>query len=155
MKTLDIVDAVNARLVEKWPERTVYLDVCPIDFDRPSFWIQVTQDERTDASRYAERHRVRITLTLFDETDEHYETSWQRLAGDADTCLGLFGGVLSVGKRRLKAKIKSLPREPDRAVIYMDFDFMTQREEDDAARETADTLRASVYLNGKKILQKE
>ena len=62
MKTIDIVDAINARLTEKWPARTVYLDVCPVDFDRPSFWLQVTKDDRSDASRYTDRLAVQIAL---------------------------------------------------------------------------------------------
>ena len=35
MKVLDILDAVNARLVEKWPDRTVYVDVCPLTLPGP------------------------------------------------------------------------------------------------------------------------
>ena len=39
MDLLDLVNAINTRLVEKWPDRTVYIDVCPVDFARPSFWL--------------------------------------------------------------------------------------------------------------------
>lgn len=38
MNSTEILDAVNARLLEKWPERTVYINVCPEDYERPSFW---------------------------------------------------------------------------------------------------------------------
>ena len=37
----DVVEAVNERLVLRWPDRTVYLDVCPVDFQRPGFWLQI------------------------------------------------------------------------------------------------------------------
>ena len=46
MNSTEILDAVNARLLEKWPERTVYINVCPEDYDRPSFWLEVTRDQR-------------------------------------------------------------------------------------------------------------
>ena len=140
MKTMDIVDAINARLTEKWPARTVYLDVCPVDFDRPSFWLQVTKDDRSDASRYTDRRTVQIALTAYDEKDEHYESSWQRLSG-----------VLKVGDRRFKPTLKSLPREPDRAVILIDFSFMTPKSADGQTGETAKTLCTSLTVNGKKI----
>ena len=39
MNSTEILDAVNARLLEKWPERTVYINVCPEDYERPSFWL--------------------------------------------------------------------------------------------------------------------
>ncbi len=151
MKTLDIVGAVNDLLNQKWPARTVYLDVCPVDFERPSFWLQVTRDERRAASRYAELRAVQITLTLFDSVDEHYEASWARLTGDADECMGLLGGVLGVGERRLKPTLKALPREADRVSILLDFNFMTPRAGDGGTEEKADTLVASLTVNGKKI----
>ena len=112
MKTMDIVDAINARLTEKWPARTVYLDVCPVDFDRPSFWLQVTKDDRSDASRYTDRRTVQIALTAYDEKDEHYESSWQRLSGVVDECLTLLGGVLKVGDRRFKPVRQVLDLDP-------------------------------------------
>ncbi len=40
MTKTDILDAINRLLVEQWPTRTVYVDVCPVDFERPSFgWL--------------------------------------------------------------------------------------------------------------------
>ena len=52
MELQDILDAINKKLVEKWPKRTVYIDVCPVDFARPSFWLTVEQYTQTDANRY-------------------------------------------------------------------------------------------------------
>lgn len=75
MTKTDVIDAINLVLVGKWKDRTVYVDVCPVDFDRPSFWLTVERDEVTDANRYLIRHNLRLRLTLFDELDEHYEAS--------------------------------------------------------------------------------
>ena len=57
MDTSEILDAINLRLLKKWPDRTVYVDVCPVDFDRPSFWLAVEEDGQTDASRFLVRLR--------------------------------------------------------------------------------------------------
>ena len=46
MKTTEILNAINDRLLERWPDRTVYVDVCPVDFDRPSFWLAVETDRQ-------------------------------------------------------------------------------------------------------------
>ena len=51
MKTTEILNAINDRLLERWPDRTVYVDVCPVDFDRPSFWLAVEKNGQTDANR--------------------------------------------------------------------------------------------------------
>ena len=82
MNSTEILDAVNARLLEKWPERTVYINVCPEDYDRPSFWLEVTRDDRTPVMRRVTKRNVQIRLTLHDEADEHYDISWARLNND-------------------------------------------------------------------------
>ena len=131
MKTLDIVDAINALLVEKWPARTVYIDVCPTDFARPSFWLAVEKDERSDANRFLIRHNLQIRLTIYDEVDEHYETSWYRLAKDADEVMDLLTPVLVVGERHLQLTLKALPRDPDRACVQVNAVWMDIRPKPD------------------------
>ena len=79
MELQDLLDAINAKLIEKWPNRTVYIDVCPVDFVRPSFWLTVEQYTQTDANRLLVKREVRLRLTIYDEKDEHYESSWRRL----------------------------------------------------------------------------
>ena len=59
MTKTDIIDAINLVLIGKWKDRTVYVDVCPVDFDRPSFWLTVERDEVTDA-----KHPTKILLFL-------------------------------------------------------------------------------------------
>lgn len=85
MTKTDILDAINRLLVEQWPTRTVYVDVCPVDFERPSFWLAVEKDDQTDANRVLIRHDLQLRLTLYDQLDEHYEASWYRLSQETDT----------------------------------------------------------------------
>ena len=59
MKTTEILNAINDRLLERWPDRTVYVDVCPVDFDRPSFWLTVEKNGQTDANRLFVRRELR------------------------------------------------------------------------------------------------
>lgn len=35
MNSTEILDAVNARLLEKWPERRTYINVCPVIMSVP------------------------------------------------------------------------------------------------------------------------
>ena len=48
MTKTEILDAINLLLVSKWPDRTVYVDVCPVDFNRPSFWLTVEKYDLND-----------------------------------------------------------------------------------------------------------
>lgn len=154
MNSTEILNALNVRLLERWSERTVYVDVCPKDFDRPSFWLSVTRDDRTRVTRALNRRRVQIQLVLFDEVDEHYESSWYRLSGEACECMQLLGGVLAVGQRRLLPSLQSTPREPDRAAILINFEFMESVQEETAEIPPADSLQISVQVNGGEIYQR-
>ena len=127
MTKTDIVDAINLVLVDKWKERTVYVDVCPVDFNRPSFWLATERDEVTDANRYLIRHNLRLRLTLFDELDEHYEASWHRLSKETDEVVELLSRVLTVGDRHLKLTLTVLPRDPDRAYVQISASWMDAR----------------------------
>ena len=120
MRTLDILDAINGKLVERWPERTVYADVCPVDFDRPSFWLAVEQDEQTDANR---------------------------LAGKSDAVMELLTPVLQVGSRHLKLNLKALPREADRSFLQITASWMDDRPGRDDQPPPADSYSLRVREN--------
>ena len=60
MTKTEILDAINLLLVEKWPNRTVYVDVCPVDFDRPSFWLAVEKHDLIDANRFLIKNDLQL-----------------------------------------------------------------------------------------------
>lgn len=154
MNSTEILDAVNARLLEKWPERTVYINVCPEDYERPSFWLEVTRDDRTPVTQRMTKRNVQIRLTLHDEADEHYDISWARLNNDVSACLKLMMQVLHVGARRLLPQLQSMPRDVDRAAILLNFEFIESNEETAPEIPTADSYQISVQVNGGEIYQR-
>ena len=127
MTKTDILDAINLLLVERWPKRTVYVDVCPVDFDRPSFWLTVEKHDLTDANRFLIRNDLQLRLTIYDELDDHYEASWYRLSQETDIVTNLLCRVLKVGERHLKLQLKVLPRDPDRAYVQLSASWMDAR----------------------------
>ena len=137
MTVTAMMDAVNRRLVEKWPDRTVYVDVCPADFDRPSLWLAAEEHRQEDAGRFLLRHTLRLRLTLFDRVDDHYEVSWRRLAEESETALKLLTPPLAAEGRRVALKLTALPREADRAVLRMEAVWISPREETPAAEAPA------------------
>lgn len=81
MELQDVLDAVNVRLVKKWPDRTVYIDVCPADFKRPSFWLAVENYSQTDANRFLVKRSLRMKLTIY---AQNILACAQVLAGESD-----------------------------------------------------------------------
>ena len=144
MNSTEILDAVNARLLEKWPERRTYINVCPVNYERPSFWLEVTRDDRTPVTQRMTKRNVQIRLTLHDEADEHYVSA----------CLKLMMQVLHVGARRLLPQLQSMPRDIDRAAILLNFEFMESNEETAPEIPAADSYQISVQVNGGEIYQR-
>lgn len=124
--TTDILDAINSKLLALWPDRTVYVEACPVDFERPSSWLQVQGHETADAGRFILRHTAVFMLTLFDELDDHYEAHWQRLSRDADAALAVLTPPLPAGDRYIKLTLKRLPREPDRVQLQLSAVWMDE-----------------------------
>lgn len=127
MELQDVLDAVNARLVEKWPDRTVYIDVCPADFERPSFWLAVDQYSQTDANRFLVKRDLQIRLTIYDEKDEKYESSWKRLFQDASDATVLLTPPIEAAGRTVALQIKALPRDPDAAYLQLTASWLDKR----------------------------
>ena len=124
--TTDILDAINLLLVQKWPERTVYVEACPVDFDRPAFWLRVLSHEQSDAGRFIQRHKALLQLTQYDALDDHYDASWARLSRETDEAMYLLSPTLEVGERRLRLALNRLPRDPDQAHIQIGAEWMSE-----------------------------
>lgn len=119
-----VMDAINLRLVELWPTRTVYVDVCPQDFARPSSWLQSVQDDFALVGRGLYQRTMTVSITLFDQLDAHYEVSWSRLARDAAQVQRALLTPLVVDGRHLIPMIETKPREADNALLLLHFDFL-------------------------------
>lgn len=147
MELQDVLDAINARLVEKWPDRTVYIDVCPADFKRPSFWLAVEQYTQTDANRFLVKRDLQIRLTIYDEKDEKYESSWKRLFQDVSDATVLLSPPLEAAGRTVPLQIKALPRDPDAAYLQLTaswFDTRPAASEQPAPAADRAHVRASI-----------
>ena len=151
MELQDILDAINKKLVEKWPKQTVYIDVCPVDFARPSFWLTVEQYTQTDANRYHVKREARLKLTIYDEKDEHYESSWQRLFKDAADATVLLTPPLKAAGRTVSLQIKALPRDPDAAYLQLTTSWLDNRPAADTGTEpsTAKTAQVRVEMTNR------
>lgn len=99
----DIVDAINAQLVKKFPKAAAYISACPKDFRRPSYLIQNPHVYREDASRHTVYIEADFMITYFAEVDSRYIMNIEKLRQAQAGILELFScGYITVGDRRLK-----------------------------------------------------
>lgn len=133
MTYLDLADAVAERIGERWPRRLVYRDVCPADFERPSFFLQVLEAEPSDANAVLVRWTVRLLLVVYDEKDDYYVTSSERLMKLQQELLRLFGaGWLRVDGRAVRLSATAVGREPGEAFLEFNASWLAPRETDAA-----------------------
>ena len=118
----EIMDGVNTILVRLYPDRTVYTDVIPEKFERPSFFLR--PEGRKVTSRTAGVVEVEQCI---DEIGDRYETETARLYEVTETLTAAFlqRGALACGDRRLTADRIDVSRSLDVAdvtitVIYQD-----------------------------------
>ena len=101
----DIITAVNKLIVEKYPDDTVYINLLPKDFERPSFFIELINLERTDANRCTVEMNVDLSITCYVEVDGHYNSDTEQLIERLDNVLDIFAcGYIAVGDRCLEVQ---------------------------------------------------
>lgn len=146
MEASDILNAIHARLAEKWPNRTIYLDTCPAEVQRPSICLLVEKHDWSDANRSSIRQDLQLRLILYDAPDELNEGPWYRLTADFEQAIKLLLPVSQVGSRHLQLTCKALPRESDRAYAQINASWLDPRPTPEASPETPAATTAQVRI---------
>lgn len=119
-----ILDAINLALLGPYPDDTVYIDLCPKDFDRPSFLIELIRVDRRRVNFSTIQETDYFTITCFDEVDDYSHSDTLGLLARQQTVLDLFrSGYLAVGDRSVKVKASSGGRDFDRVYIDLQFEY--------------------------------
>ena len=97
--------ALAARVEEAFPGETVYQDITPRDFARPSNLVVLEKVELDPASFGLAELRFQWKLTTFAKVDEVHDSHLPELTARAMALLALFGqGYVKVADRALKVR---------------------------------------------------
>lgn len=124
MNYYDIAIAANQRLVANWPEWPVYMDVCPEQFQRPSFWLHDFKASQAVLTPFLVQRKLSGVLTVNDETDDHYDVSSERLMQVLAEVMDLLTPPLKVGDRRLTLEIQLEGRDPGEGHLILSAQWM-------------------------------
>lgn len=98
--TLAILNAINAKLHERYSGSWVYRDNLPKDFVRPSFFIGPDTQTITGLNKYTLSVEQSFFVQYIDEVDKYDNASTDRMMQEADGVSRLFAGqALTVGDR--------------------------------------------------------
>ena len=148
-----IMEGVNAILVRLYPDRTVYVDVMPEQFERPSFFLRPAGRKITSRTAGVVEVEQMVTVECIDEVGDHYETETARLYGVTDTLTAAFlqRGALHCGDRHLTADRVDVSRSLDVADVTITVIY----EDDRPAAPITQPLVTDVTLGAQPTNQKE
>lgn len=116
----DLTEAIAAKIAGMWPERMLYRDFRPADFQRPSSFLYVTRAEYADANLFLVQWTYEAELELYAATDDYDVESTEALRAGQLAVLSLFGGPsLPVGDRHVL--VQASAETPGPGVAYVRF----------------------------------
>lgn len=108
MTDIDIAESIAGVLAKQWPERTIYRDFCPSNFDRPSFFLWITKSGFKDVNLATVEWEVSLQLEIFCATDQYDESSTEELRQEQSKVCMLFSAP--------KTKVSNPDTEEERFV---------------------------------------
>lgn len=113
-----IREAINALLVQKYPDYTVHINREPADFTRPAFLITVPRHTPRAANHATLQEKVYLTITCFAVVDGFGNSDTDTLDALQEGVLGLFrSGYIVVEDRAVKVEASDGGQDLDRAWV--------------------------------------
>lgn len=128
VKIADIITEINRLIADSFPVYAVYIQRCPKDFIRPSFFLEYIKTSKRDVNRTVVEKTVYITITCFEKIDKYYRSNPCKLTELQEKALELFNsGFISVGDRAIKVQSSTGGLDLDCAYIDLQFEYFDNR----------------------------
>lgn len=129
--TGDIRDVINQLLVDKLHAQNVYINRCPKNFKRPSYWLETVRREAVDVNHDTIKVTIYFSVTCFISLNGYGNSDSKELTNMQDAVAELFqSGQLTVKDRALKVKATTAGYENDRSYVDLQFEFFDDRPEE-------------------------
>jgi len=140
----DIINAVNELLVAKYPESSMYINLLPKDFFRPSFLIELPVFKKTAANFATVNVIAILTVTIYAPIDGHYNSDVDGINERMNNVLNIFSnGYLAVGDRCLAITDVYGTTDFTESIVELEFDFFDDR----VAVSVTDPIIETVNIN--------
>lgn len=120
-----ILDAVAKVVEEVFQDETIYFDVAPVEFERPSSLVEMTGMTMEAESPFAVSRTMIVSVTRFCAVDDYHNSQTERLAQDLTVLQTAFAqGTLAVDDRYLDIGRVSGKYEGDFAVLQIPLSWL-------------------------------
>ena len=126
---VDILNAISKELAKAYPGYKIYIDVCPVEYSRPSFFLRQVDVARADVNRNTIAEKLQYLLTIYENVDNYANSSTLALLEVQQAVMDIFRqGVLQVGDRWLRLSVEAGPRELNMANAALWIEYFDERE---------------------------
>ena len=140
-----LVKAINALIVQQYPEDPVYVNILPKGFKRPSSYIETIGVESESVGRWITRVKAEFLIHCYAPVGGHYESDTVWLGERLDGVLGLFAhGYMAVADRKLEVAEISGDINLDEAYVSLKFDFFDDRPEPESEYPPMETVETTI-----------
>lgn len=128
IKVNQIRDAINRLLVDKLGAKNVYINRCPKNFKRPSFWLETVCFNSEPSSYSTVKVEAHFSITCFISTDAYGNSDSTELTDMQESVMSLFrAGYMKVDDRALTVKANAAGYDNDRSYVDVQFEFYDER----------------------------
>lgn len=129
--------SMETRLREAFQGTEVYVDRLPKDFQRPSFTLELKENDLSDVNQFLVKRTAVVLITIFEEVDAFYDSSREKLNARQNQILALFSKPLQAAGRTLLPSAQKGEGTPDCNEAAVRFEWVDGRpgfvDEDTAA----------------------
>jgi len=124
----DILTGINSLLVAAYPQSTVYLNLCPDSFVRPSFLLEHAKTTCQDINKNTVALTVNCNISCFLELNEDYAAAAEALMARQEGVISLFSsGYMEINTRSLKVKANAGSLDPGVAYVELQLEYYDDR----------------------------
>lgn len=132
LSVADIQNAVESLLGERFPGETVYRDLAPTDFERPSFLVECGPVKMAEAGRMTLDVTAAVKVKAFVPVDEYNNSQVAEIAQRMMAVLELFAaGYLALGDRALRVAGNEGNYDSDLATVTVTLSYRDDRPGED------------------------
>ena len=129
LRSNDILEALEALMLERFPTSTAYRNLVYKEFDRPSFLVEVGRQTMETATRWTVDRTAQCKVTLFEAVDVRHNTQVEVLADKLALALELFSvAAIQVDDRALDVSAVSGDYFNDYAEVTFTLSWQDDRE---------------------------
>lgn len=146
IQTEQIRDEITRLLAGIKPE-AIYINLCPKDFKRPSYWLETVRVETADVNFSTVKVNAYFMITCFVKLDVRGNVDTKDLTKVQEDVTGLFrDGYIKVADRALTVKASTAGYDTDRSYIDLQFEYFDDRSDDTDDTPTADNVETNMTV---------